>query len=109
MHSTSPLSVRMAFYLHLQLSPPFSDTVPGSDGGSGSSDEDSDGGEMEGEAEEQLAALSQGNSVAERLSTAALLAWRQEVLEEKKAAIADIASSLVEAPEENVRETRQAE
>ena len=64
---------------------------------------------MEGEAEEQLAALSQGNSVAERLSTAALLAWRQEVLEEKKAAIADIASSLVEAPEENVRETRQAE
>ena len=38
----------------------------------------------------------------ECLSAAALLARREAVLEEKKMAIADIASSLVEAPEDNV-------
>ena len=38
----------------------------------------------------------------ECVSTAALLARREEALEEKKAAIADIASSLIEAPEDNV-------
>ena len=41
-------------------------------------------------------------STAECLSTAALLARREAVLLEKKAAIADIASSVVEAPEDNV-------
>ena len=39
----------------------------------------------------------------ERLSTAALLARREATLEQRKAAIADLASSLVEAPEDKVR------
>ena len=38
----------------------------------------------------------------ERLTTAALLAQRQEKVEEKMATIAELASSLVEGPEENV-------
>ena len=41
-------------------------------------------------------------AVPECLSTAALLARREVVLQEKKETIADIASSLVENPEDNV-------
>ena len=39
----------------------------------------------------------------ERVSAAVLLARREASLDQKKAAIADLASSLVEAPEDNVR------
>lgn len=61
------------------------------------SEEEGDDGEMEAE----HVAPSQ-NAIPECLSTAGLLARRETMLQEKKAVIADIASSLVENPEDNV-------